>query len=110
MTDYATLVEWVRELVDAAMIALLAQIVLNTAIAVLAAHSQGKYEWARLGEFLWRKVAPLSVTYLLVKLFGEAAGLPGLNLVVYAVLEATLLGQLSENLKTLGVMWAFGEE
>lgn len=82
---------------------LVAQIVINFAVAVFAAIRTGKYKWAKLGEFLWRKLVPLVGTFSVFQLLGNAAGYEAVGVVAFALLEATLLAELADNLSKMGI-------
>lgn len=76
---------------------------INVVVAVAAAVHSNEFELGRIGEFLYRKLAPFVLIYYVVKVAGEAAGLGYLAPVVWGVIEATLMGDLLDNWSRLGL-------
>lgn len=82
---------------------MMAHILLNVCVAVAAAIHDNEFKFYKLGEFLWRKLAPYILVYAGAKLVGDAAGLGVVGGSVFALIEATLLANLVENLDRLGI-------
>jgi len=76
---------------------------INVVVAVAAAVKDGNFNLSRLSEFLVKKLLPYVSVYAIVKAFGEAAGLAALGPVVWGMIEASLAGDLADNLAKLGV-------
>lgn len=78
-------------------------ILLNVAVAVAAAIVEGSFAFARLSEFLYKKVLPFLVVYAGARAVGNAANLAWLAASVFALLETRLLADLIDNLERLGI-------
>lgn len=78
---------------------------LNVVVAVAAAAKTGTVELGKLGEFVGKKLLPYVALYYATVLLGDGAGLSGLSTVVFGVIEASLTGDLLDNLGLLGVKW-----
>lgn len=95
---------WLEELWSLGGVkALVAQIGLNVILAVAAAIKTDSFDLSKIGEFLYRKVAPYLLVYVAAKALGLSAGVEWLAPATYAVLAATLLGDLLENVENLGI-------
>lgn len=82
---------------------ILSHIVINVVFAIAAAVHTGTFELARVGEFLVTKVLPYVAVYYTIVLLGEAAGVAYLAPLIFAVIEATLTGDLADSLDRLGL-------
>lgn len=82
---------------------IVANILVNVVIALAAAQATRSLDLSKLAEFLTRKLLPYVAVYFIAKAFGEAAGLGWLAAAVFAVIEITLLKNLTENLALLGI-------
>lgn len=82
---------------------MVAHILVNVVLAVAAGMYTGEFRLKKLGEFLYRKLAPFVLVYGAVKVAGSSSGLDGLALPVWAIIEATLVADLVENLDRLGI-------
>ena len=80
-------------------------IIVNLIVALAAAQVQGDFELGRVGEFLFKKMLPYVAVYVILKAFGEAAGLSFLAPVVWGTLEISLTGDLMDNMARLGLRW-----
>jgi len=78
-------------------------VLVNLVAAVAAALKNGGFELAKLGEFLYKKILPLVLTYYVVLLTGESAGLSYLAPIAFAAIEATLIGDLADSWVALGL-------
>lgn len=95
---------WLEELWSLGGVkALVAQIGLNVILAVAAAIKTNSFDLSKIGEFLYRKVAPYLLVYVAAKALGLSAGVEWLAPATYAVLAATLLGDSLENVENLGI-------
>jgi phage-related holin len=106
--DPQALLESIKELVllvwafDGVKV-IVGHVVINVAFAIAAAVYTGTFELAKVGEFLSKKLLPFVAVYFVLKAFGEAAGLGYLAPVVWAAIEASLTGDLVDNLVKLGL-------
>lgn len=78
-------------------------VVVNVLVAVAAALKTKTFSLAKVGEFLIAKLAPYVVVYVALKLLGDEIGLPALAPAAWAVITATLLGDLGDSLAQLGL-------
>ena len=76
---------------------------INVAVAIAVALKSNSFELGRVGEFLFRKLAPYVLIYNVLQLAGEGAGVAFLGPIVWAVIEATLTGDLLDNWTRLGL-------
>jgi len=79
--------------------------VVNVVVAIAAAQKTQELELGRVGEFLYRKLLPYVSVYFILIACGEAAGLAFLAPVAWAAIEASLTGDLMDNLARLGLKW-----
>lgn len=77
--------------------------VINLVVAVAAALKDGQFKAHKLADFLVRKLAPYVLVYGAAKAIGTEANLEWLATAAFALIEATLLADLTENLGFLGV-------
>jgi hypothetical protein len=82
---------------------IVAHVAVNFVVAVAAALRTGQFELTRLAEFLLRKLMPYVLVYTAAKIFGESIGLSALAPAAWAIITATLLGDLAGNLTLLGI-------
>jgi phage-related holin len=82
---------------------MVAHVAVNLTVAVAVALYTGQFELKRLGGFLVRKLAPFVLIYGVVRVLGAEAGLEWLAVAVWVIIEATLVGDLADNLARLGV-------
>ena len=92
---------WVWTLVGVRFI--VGHVLVNLVVAIAAGMYTGEFQLKRVGEFLYRKLAPYVLVYAAVKAIGIDAGLEELAGAVWVIIEVTLAGDLAENLKVLGV-------
>ncbi len=78
-------------------------VIVNVAVAIAAALKTRTFSLAKLGDFLISKLMPYVTVYLVVKLLGDQIGLAALAPLAWAVITATLLGDLGESLMQLGL-------
>ena len=106
--DWQMMLEYVMEFLEGVwsfdgVKVIVAHVGINLVVAVAAAMKAGTFELGKIGEFLWKKLAPYVMVYFIVKVAGLAAGLDALAAVAWAAIEATLLGDLVDNLVKLGL-------
>ena len=82
---------------------IIGNVLVNVVVALAAAQATKSVDLSKLAEFLTRKLLPYVVVYFIAKVFGDAAGLGWLSAAVFAVIEITLIKNLTENLALLGV-------
>ena len=82
---------------------LITQIVINFVVAVAATLKSGEFVLAKTAEVLYRKVLPNLLVFGVFALAGGASGYPGLATAAWLALEASLLGDLLDNLAKLGL-------
>jgi hypothetical protein len=80
-------------------------VAVNLVVALGASLKNGDFQLGKLAEFLYRKLLPYVAIYYIVNAFGDAAGVAALGPTVFAIIEATLAGDLADNLQKLGVNW-----
>ena len=80
-----------------------AHVVINVVVAIAAALKEKNFQLAKIGEFLAAKLAPYVLVYAAIQTLGDSAGLAGLGTAVFALIEASLLGDLGDSLSRLGV-------
>jgi phage-related holin len=78
-------------------------VLINVVVALAAAIRAKDLDINRIGEFLYRKLLPFIMVYAVVVPFSEQTGLSWLVTSAWAVIELTLLTDLLDNLKVLGV-------
>lgn len=78
-------------------------VVINLVVAVAAALKTKTFSLSKIGDFLISKLAPYVAIYVVVKLFGDEVGLGALAPLTWAVITATLLGDLGDSLTQLGL-------
>jgi hypothetical protein len=82
---------------------IVSHILINVVVALAAAQRTGDLCLSKLAEFLWKKLLPYVAAYFTVQLFGETAGLTWLGPACWTIIEATLIGNLTDNLSKLGL-------
>ena len=82
---------------------LVGQIVLNVAVAVAVGVATGQFAFAKLGEFLYKKILPLVGIYAAFSFFGETVEMAWVGDVTWGLLTIRLGTELLTNLKALGV-------
>lgn len=82
---------------------IIVHVVFNVAVAVAAALKTKTFSLSKLADFLISKLLPYVTVYMAVKLFGAEIGFAALAPVTWAVITATLLGDLGDSLAQLGV-------
>ena len=78
-------------------------ICVNTMLAVGVTIRTKEFVLAKVPEFLYRKILPLTAVYVVFAVFGESINMEGIALVVWGVLVAALVGDTLDNLKKLGI-------
>jgi len=82
---------------------ILATVGINFVVAVAATLYSSEFVLARTAEFLYRKALPYVMVWAVFRILGESAGYGNFSVAVFAVLELSLLGDLADNLKKLGL-------
>lgn len=82
---------------------LVAHIAINVIVAVAASIRCNEFVLAKTGEFLYRKVLPLVLTYAAFAFFGDAIDYGGVATAAWLLLTTILLGDLMDNLAKLGL-------
>jgi hypothetical protein len=82
---------------------LMAHIGLNVIVAIAASIYIHEFLLARTGEFLYRKVLPYLLIYAAFAAMGQAANLSAIGTAAFVALEAMLLADLLDNLKSIGL-------
>lgn len=106
--DPQAILEWVKQLViliwayDGVKV-IVGHTIVNVVVAIAAAVVTGTFELSKIAQFLIRKLLPFVAIYFIVKAFGQAAGLEWLAPVTWAAIEASLTGDLADNLVKLGL-------
>lgn len=101
-------IEWLKTLVlevwafDGVKFIVL-HIALNVLVAVAAALKTRTFSLSKLADFLISKLLPYVTVYVAVNLFGDEIGLSALAPLAWAVITATLLGDLGDSLTQLGL-------
>lgn len=88
---------------DDAVKFIVAGVALNVVVAIAAAIHVNDFQLAKLGEFLYRKLLPYLLVYAAARFLGDAAGLAGIGTAVWAIITATMIGELTANLAKLGI-------
>lgn len=103
MENLQVLLEWLWSLNGVKI--LVSHVAINVVVAVAAAvqDEADNFKFAKLLDFLGRKLLPYVLVYAVVKFVGIDAGLDNLALPVWALIEAALVADLAENLARLGV-------
>ena len=78
-------------------------ILLNLAVALAAAIRTNTFEFAKMAEFLYRKLLPYLIVFTVASAVSGALSIGWLVTVLWALIELSLLGDMVENLKKLGV-------
>lgn len=82
---------------------LVGQIAVNVLAAALVGVVTGSFAWARLWEFLYKKVLPLVAVYGAFSFVGETIDMAWVADVTWGLLAVRLGTELLDNLKKLGV-------
>ena len=82
---------------------ILSHTLINVVVAIAAAVHMQEFNLSKIGEFLYRKMLPYVSVYVVAKVVGVHAGLDALSVAVFAIIEATLAGDLADNLVKLGI-------
>jgi phage-related holin len=82
---------------------LVSHVALNVVLAVAAGLKAGEFTFAKLAEFLSRKLLPFVGVYYASIALGEAAGLGFIAPTVWTVITLTLAANTVENLAALGL-------
>jgi len=78
-------------------------ILLNLATALAAAIRTDTFEFAKIAEFLYRKLLPYLIVFIVASAVSSALSIGWLVTILWALIELSLLGDMVENLKKLGV-------
>lgn len=78
-------------------------IIVNLVVAIAAAIRMGEFKFHKLGDFLFRKLAPYVLVYGIVKAIAMDTPMAWLAQAAWTILEATLLADLLENAEKLGL-------
>ena len=82
---------------------LVAHICVNVVVAVAAAIHLDEFQLAKIGEFLYRKLLPYLMVWIVASIAASAANMGALALAAWAILELNLVGDLADNLARLGI-------
>jgi phage-related holin len=82
---------------------LLTHILINVVVAVAAAIVTKEFFFGKIGQFLYQKILPFLLVYIVAVAVGEAAGFAWLATAAWLVLELNLLGDLTDSLSRLGI-------
>jgi hypothetical protein len=78
-------------------------ILVNFVVGVAAAIHVGVFDWAKVGDFFYRKLLPYLMVFSVTEAFGEAAGLDWLSLAAFGLIQLNLLNDLAGSLSALGI-------
>lgn len=78
-------------------------VLINVVVAVAASAKTRTFSLSKLGDFLISKLLPFVAVYVVAKIFGDEIGLSALAPAAWAVITATLLGDLGDSLAQLGL-------
>ena len=78
-------------------------IALNLAIALAAAIRTSTFEFAKVAEFLYKKLLPNLIVFAVAKAVSGGMEMEWLVTATWALIEMSLLGDMVENLKKLGI-------
>ncbi len=78
-------------------------ILASVIVAVAASLRTGTFYLAKLPEFLWRKILPLTAVYATFAAVGKSIQLEWIATAAWALLEAELVASILDNLKKLGI-------
>jgi hypothetical protein len=78
-------------------------ILVNFVVGVAAAIHVGVFDWAKVGDFFYRKLLPYLMVFSVTEAFGEAAGLDWLSLAAFGLIQLNLLTDLAGSLNALGI-------
>jgi len=78
-------------------------VLLNLAVALAAAINTDTFEFAKVAEFLYRKLLPYLIVFAVASTAGVSLGMAWLATAVWALIEMSLIGDLVDNLKKLGI-------
>ena len=78
-------------------------ILLNLSVALAAAIKTDTFEAAKVAEFLYRKLLPYLIVFAVATAVSGALSLGWLVTALWALIEMSLLGDMVENLKKLGI-------
>jgi len=104
--DVATFFRWLVAIPEVKVIG--GHVLFNTMVAVAVALYTGDFQFKRLWEFFYRKLAPYVLVYGAARLFGDATGTAGLATTLFAMIEAMLVADLADNLGKIGIKWPEG--
>lgn len=82
---------------------LVSHVLINVVVALAAAGKLDELSLSKVSGFLTKKLLPYVAVYVVAKVFGESAGLAWIAPAVWVVIEATLTGDLTDNLSKLGL-------
>ena len=78
-------------------------ILLNFVVALAAAVRTNTFEFAKVGEFLYRKLLPFLMVFAASAAASEALSVQWLVTITWGLVELSLTGDMVGNLKTLGI-------
>lgn len=78
-------------------------VLFNVAVAIAAALYTGTFNFKKLADFLIKKLLPFTLVYFAAKLLGNALDLSAIAIATWAIIEATLIGDLADSLALLGI-------
>jgi len=103
LDDVVEFFRWLASIPEVKVIG--GHVLFNTMVAVAVALYTGDFQFKRLWEFFYRKLAPYVLVYGAARLFGDATGTSGLAATLFAMIEAMLVADLADNLGKIGIKW-----
>lgn len=106
--QFQPIIEWFKSLVllvwsfDGVKFIVI-HILVNVVVAVAAGMKTKTFNLSKLGDFLIAKLLPYVTVYVVAKVFGEQIDMAWLAPAAWAIITATLLGDLGDSLTQLGL-------
>lgn len=88
---------------DAKTRTITAQVLLHAVLGVAVALNAGQFSVARLPDFLRSWLIPELCIYFAARVLGEAAGFGGLDIVIFGLIQAKIVGSSLDKLGQLGL-------
>lgn len=82
---------------------LVGHMLVNFVVGVSAAIHTSAFDWARVGDFFYRKILPYLLVFAVAEAMGEAAGLGWLSLTAFGLVQLNLITDLAGSLEKLGI-------
>jgi hypothetical protein len=80
---------------------IVAHIAVNFVAAVAVTIYTEQFILNKFGQFLWKKLIPFVLLYAVFRLFGDYIQMPGIAVAVLAIIEVTLITDLTDNLSRI---------